>query len=179
LLQRAVEALQQLKSVKGRFVQTNGNGSISRGDLYLRRPGKARFSYDPPSGLSIVSDGHTVAVHDQRLKTFERYPLAATPLSIFLAQEIRVDRGALITSVAQNGETVSITARDGRSKGRGQITLDFSGSPLVLAGWTVLDARGQRIRVRISELGSAPNLGDDLFSIKAPSIQRGGSRPSM
>src|SRR5438128_1752331 len=48
LVAKAQAYLQGLASVKGRFVQTDPRGSTSSGDLYIRRPGKARFAYDPP-----------------------------------------------------------------------------------------------------------------------------------
>ena len=51
-------------------------------------PGKARFAYDPPSGLLVVSDGDLVSVQDSRLKTFESYPLGATPRDIIAIMQI-------------------------------------------------------------------------------------------
>ena len=38
-----------IRTMKARFVQTNPNGSIIQGTLYVRRPGRMRFEYDPPS----------------------------------------------------------------------------------------------------------------------------------
>ena len=38
-------------------------GAASQGELFLKRPGKARFAYAPPSGLTVVSDGGRVIVH--------------------------------------------------------------------------------------------------------------------
>ena len=64
-----------MASVKGRFVQTDPRGTTSSGDLYIRRPGKARFTYDAPRQLLIVSDGSRVSVYDARLKTSIPIPL--------------------------------------------------------------------------------------------------------
>ena len=85
LVDKAVAYLQGLSEAKGRFTQTDPRGAVSTGELFLKRPGKARFAYDPPSGLLVVSDGGAVAIQDNRLKTFDSYPLGATPLSLFLA----------------------------------------------------------------------------------------------
>src|SRR5207249_433389 len=79
LVARAVAYLEGLKQAKARFVQTDSRGQTSTGTLYLKRPGKARFAYDPPSGLLVVSNGSTVAVADSRLKSFDSYPLGMTP----------------------------------------------------------------------------------------------------
>ena len=136
LVNRAVTYLEGLAEARARFVQTDGRGATSRGWVYLKRPGKARFAYDPPSGLLVVSNGAVVSVADSRLKTFDSYPLGMTPLSLFLAKTIRLDKGVRVTRVDRMGGGFSITARDGQKKTAGQITLTFADSPLALAGWT-------------------------------------------
>ena len=83
LVTRAAAWLEGLGEAQGRFVQTDARGGVSRGEVFIRRPGKARFAYAPPSSRLVVADGANVSVADPRLKTFERYPLAATPLSLF------------------------------------------------------------------------------------------------
>jgi outer membrane lipoprotein-sorting protein len=113
LVDRAVAYLEGLAEAKARFVQTDARGRATTGQLFMKRPGKARFAYDPPSGLLVVSDGGVVSVQDKRLKTFDQYPLGATPLSLFLAKTIRLDRGVTITRVARMADGFAITARDG------------------------------------------------------------------
>src|SRR5579862_5224137 len=78
LVDKAVAYLQGLTEARGRFIQSEGRGATTAGELFLKRPGKARFAYDPPSGLLVVSDGGTVAVADSKLKTFDAYPLMET-----------------------------------------------------------------------------------------------------
>src|SRR5947199_9803015 len=77
LVDKAVAYLQGLSEARGRFTQTDGRGAPTTGELFLKRPGKARFAYDPPSGLLVVSDGGRVIVQDKRLDTFTPYPLGA------------------------------------------------------------------------------------------------------
>lgn len=168
LVDRATAYLQGVTEARARFVQTDARGATSQGTVYLKRPGKARFAYDPPSGLLVVSDGGNVAVQDSRLKTFDRYPLQSTPLSLFLARNIRLDRGVTVTRVARMADGFSITARDATRKTAGQITLNFSNSPLALVGWTVTDAQGRATRVRLAGLQRTPGLSADLFVLKNP-----------
>ncbi|HVI31804.1 LolA family protein [Phenylobacterium sp.] len=168
LVDRATAYLQGVTEARARFVQTDARGATSQGTVYLKRPGKARFAYDPPSGLLVVSDGGNVAVQDSRLKTFDRYPLQSTPLSLFLARNIRLDKGVTVTRVSRMADGFSITARDATRKTAGQITLSFSNSPLALVGWTVTDAQGRATRVRLAGLQRAPGLSADLFVLKNP-----------
>jgi outer membrane lipoprotein-sorting protein len=168
LVERAAAYLQGLTEAKGRFVQTDARGATSQGSLYLKRPGKARFEYDKPSGLLVVSDGGNVSIADSRLKTFDAYPLMATPLSLFLAREIRLDRGINVTRVTRMADGFSITARDAKKQAEGQITLTFSNNPLALIGWTVTDAQGASTRIRLTNLTKTSGLAPSLFVLKDP-----------
>jgi outer membrane lipoprotein-sorting protein len=168
LVARATAYLEGLSQAKARFVQTDGRGQTSQGVVYLKRPGKARFAYDPPSGLLVVSDGGTVSVADSRLKTFDKYPLMATPLSLFLAKTIRFDRGVEVTAVSRAADGFTITARDGRKQTAGQISLSFRDAPLTLVGWSVTDAQRRITRVQLVGLAPASGLDPDLFYLKDP-----------
>lgn len=168
LVDRAVAYLEGLSEAKGRFIQTDARGRLTTGQLFMKRPGKARFAYDPPSGLLVVSDGGRVNVLDKRLKTFDAYPLSATPLSLFLARNIRLDKGVRVTRVQRLRNGFSITARDGRKETAGEITLEFTDAPLALAGWTVTDAQGRPTRVQLQGLERASGLDRSLFVLKDP-----------
>jgi outer membrane lipoprotein-sorting protein len=168
LVDRATAYLQGLVEAKARFVQTDFRGQTTQGTVFLKRPGKARFAYDPPSGLLVVSDGAAVMVQDSRLKTFDRYPLGATPLSLFLARNIRLDRGVAITRVARMADGFTIAARDGAKKTAGQIALTFTDNPLTLTGWTVTDGAGRQTRVKLMGLQSASGLDAGLFKLVNP-----------
>lgn len=174
LVDRAVAYLESLDEAKARFIQTDARGRATTGALFLKRPGKARFAYDPPSGLLVVSDGGVVAVQDKRLNTYDRYPLSATPLSLFLARTIRLDRGVTVSRVARLADGFSITARDGQRKTAGEITLTFRDGPLTLAGWTVTDAQGRATRVQLADLQRAPGLDRSLFVLKDPRMTNPG-----
>ncbi len=171
LVDRAATYLQDLTEAKGRFVQTDARGTVTQGTVFLKRPGKARFAYEAPSGLLVVADGANVSVADSRLKTFDRYPLMATPLSLFLARQIRLDKGVVISQVSRMADGFSITARDGKKQAEGQITLTFSDAPLALLGWTVSDAQGQSTRIRLVGLEATSGLAPGLFVLKDPRPQ--------
>ena len=173
LVERAVAYLQDLGELKGRFEQTDPRGAVTGGDIYLKRPGRARFVYDPPSSLLVISDGHDVAVIDPRLKTNERYPLGLTPLSLFLAKRVRLDRNIAVTAVNRYSDGFSLTAHDARHKTRGEVTMTFAEAPLRLREWRTVDAQGQVTRVRITSLEPVSGLDPALFIAPLPKSVRG------
>ncbi|HTX50511.1 MAG TPA: outer-membrane lipoprotein carrier protein LolA [Caulobacteraceae bacterium] len=167
LVAKAVAYLDGLSAVKAKFSQTDARGDLATGVLYLARPGRARFQYDPPTLLLITCDGTTVTVTDSRLKTQQRFPLKETPLAVFLADHIRLDRGARVTRVDRTGSAFSITARSTNAMTGGEITLYFEDAPIRLTGWVVVDAQARMTRVILEDLTPISAPSDDLF-VQAP-----------
>ncbi|WP_165191087.1 LolA family protein [Caulobacter soli] len=167
LVDKATAYIQNLGSAKGRFVQTDARGTQTQGTFYLQRPGKARFAYDGPNGLLVVSNGSAVNIFDSRLKTFESYPLSRTPLTLLLAREVRLDRGVRVTGVRKLSDGFSINAVDAKKETRGRIELNFSNGP-DLIGWTVTDAKGAETRVRLVDFEKTSGLDPKLFVLTDP-----------
>lgn len=174
LVESAREHLQSLSSVRGRFNQTDARGQRSAGAFSLKRPGRVRFEYDQPSRLIVTADGTNVLVWDRRLRTFDRYPLGATPLDLFIGREIRLDRGVTVERVSRGGDSFTIHAR-GRRRQDGRIELTFAESPVRLRGWTVIDAQNRATRVSLSDLQPA-SLSNDIFILRPPRSERNGGR---
>jgi outer membrane lipoprotein-sorting protein len=170
LVAKAVAYLEGLSNAKGRFVQVDARGSLSRGDIYLHRPGKVRFQYDPPIGMIIASDGRLVSVLDPRLKSFQNYPLRLTPLSLLLSKDVRLGKGAVVAGVASMPGGFAITVREGKGRTQGDITLVFSNSPVTLSGWTITDARGAATHVRLVDFGPVEALPASLFDLRNPYV---------
>ncbi len=160
--------LQALATVEAKFTQTAPDGQTSTGTLTLQRPGKARFAYDPPTLMTITSDGKTVYLYDGRLKTVDKAPLSRTPLNILLAQQVRLDRGVKIARVDKNTEGFALTALDSHNESDGRIVLYFatkpSGDVLALKGWNLTDAQGRTTKVRLGDLASKSGLDPALFT---------------
>jgi outer membrane lipoprotein-sorting protein len=168
LVAKAVAYLDALSSVKGPFQQTDPRGGVANGEFYLARPGRARFQYQPPSGLLITSDGKTVIMSDSRRKTFQRFPLRSTPLALFLADHIHLDRGVRVTRVDRSANGFSVTAEGARGVNQGQISLYFNEAPIRLIGWAITDAQGRSTRVSLGPLTPTETPAAELFT-QAPS----------
>ncbi len=168
--ERAADYLQSLATVSARFEQTAPDGQVTHGTLYMQRPGKARFEYDPPARMLIVSDGRTVALSDLRMKSFDRAPLSATPLNLLLAKQVRLDRGVKIGRVDRNGEGFALTAVDIAHQAQGRLVIYFAdaGGRLSLKGWNVVDAQGRTTKVRLGYLQARSGLSPDLFTVRDP-----------
>lgn len=174
VLAQAQGYLQALTSAQGTFVETGAGGQRREGRFYLQRPGKMRFEYTNPAGLLVVSDGYNVKRYDPRLETFQQVPLGQTPLSTFLARNVRLDQGVRIERVQRmSGGAYTITARDSRRPNDGSVLLGFYGTPVRLQEWTITDASGARTRTQLTSLAPASGLAASLFQLRDPTRRPG------
>jgi len=164
---RVIDYLQGLSAAEGRFTQTDARGAEARGRLFLQRPGKARFDYDPPSGLAIVSDGQEVTEVDRRLRTIRAFPLGRSPLALLLGRTIPLGHGVSVTQVIRGAGSLRILAGAGHGRGSA-IALDFTDPPLALAGWSLTGARGGGVTVRLEGFGPAEPRDAGFFKLADP-----------
>ena len=174
VLARAQSYLQGLTSAQGEFTETGPGGQVRRGRFWLQRPGKMRFEYTEPAGLLVVSDGSNVMRYDPRLNVFRQVPLGQTPLSTFLARNVRLDQGVRIDRITRMASgAFAITARDSRRPNEGSVILAFAGEPLRLQEWTITDAQGGRTRTQLTSLTPASGLAASLFQLRDPTRRPG------
>jgi len=172
-LAQAQAYLQSLTSAQGSFVETSG-AQRREGRFYIQRPGRMRFEYTNPAGLLVVSDGSNVKRYDPRLNVFRQVPLGATPLSTFLARNVRLDQGVRIDRVTRMASgAFAIVARDARRPNDGSVILAFAGNPLRLQEWTITDAQGGRTRTQLTTLQPASGLAASLFQLRDPTRRPG------
>src|SRR5665213_357206 len=54
LIDEASTYLDGLGQMHGHFLQTDARGTVSQGEIFLDRPGKARFDYQPPASPVVA-----------------------------------------------------------------------------------------------------------------------------
>ena len=161
--------------LKGRFLQTDAQSQTARGRFYVKRPGKFRFVYSPPSRLVILSDGAYLSIEDYDLNTIERYSLSSTPFRILLASNVDVLRDARVTDVASGEQDAKITLVDRENEANGRIRLVFnkaSDDALELKEWVVTDAQGLDTKIEVDNLVFGEPASSTIFK---PSKTLGGA----
>lgn len=160
--------LNQLQTAEGRFTQVNPDGSQIGGTIYIKRPGRIRFEYDPPERSMVIAGGGQVAVFDPRSNTGpDRYPLNQTPLNVILQRDVNLERARMVTGHSYDGTYTTVTARDPDNAEYGTIQLVFSGNPIALRQWVITDDMGTRTTVVLDDLVTGGRIGDILFNIRA------------
>ncbi|MCB1335846.1 MAG: outer membrane lipoprotein carrier protein LolA [Roseivivax sp.] len=157
--------LNDLTQGKGVFTQINDDGTISTGTIYLKRPGKMRFEYDPPTAALVMVGNGSVGVFDTKMQTVEQYPLNRTPLSIILAAQVDLGRADMVTGHSYDGTATIVTAQDPEHPEYGNIQLKFTDNPVELRQWVVNDDSGSSTTVVLGAMDRTARLPNSLFAV--------------
>ncbi|MEM5544486.1 outer membrane lipoprotein carrier protein LolA [Sulfitobacter sp. AS92] len=156
--------LNQLKTAKGDFTQINDDGSISTGTIYIKRPGKVRFEYNAPDSGLVVAGANTVVIYDKKSnQPAETYPLARTPLSIILADNVNLGRAKMVTGHSYDGTATTVTAQAPANPQYGNIQMKFTGNPVQLRQWVINDGNGSATTVVLGDMQVGGNIANSLF----------------
>ncbi|WP_093028617.1 LolA family protein [Ruegeria marina] len=163
--------LNGLNTVQTTFTQINDDGSLSTGKLWLQRPGRMRFEYDPPDSSVVLAKGGTVIIHDPKSnQPPEQYPLNRTPLSIVLARTVDLGRANMVVGHAFDGTATVVTAQDPENPDYGRIELMFTEAPVELRKWVIHDSAGSRTTVILGPLTKGNSLNENLFIDGQPGV---------
>ena len=156
--------LNSLTTLKSDFRQVNDDGSVSTGTLYIRRPGRMRFEYNPPEQALVIAGASAVYIIDRKSNLPpETYPLRRTPLSLILARNVDLTRAKMVREARFDGKTTVVTAEDPDNPEYGYIQLTFTDNPTVLRQWVIHDASGGQTKVELGEFETGMDLANSLF----------------
>jgi outer membrane lipoprotein-sorting protein len=152
-----------IRTMQARFVQTNPNGSIIQGTYYVRRPGRMRFEYDPPSQLKIVADGFQVTMWDPTTKDFGQWPIGWTAASFLVKDPLSLSGDLRVEKLERVNGLIEATMSQAKRPQDGKVIVRFVENPLTLRGWTIIDNRGQQVTVALNGMQTGMQLADSLF----------------
>jgi outer membrane lipoprotein-sorting protein len=158
--------LSSLQTLVGNFVQVGPDGTKTKGDFYIQKPGKVRFEYDPPTPIDIVADGSSLAVRDRNLATQDIYPLSQTPLRFLLSDRIDLLKDTNVVSVASDDMFISITIEEKQALiGTSRLMLMIGTKDGQLKQWTVTDPQGYDTTVAVYNLDTSKKVDPGMFKI--------------
>jgi outer membrane lipoprotein-sorting protein len=166
IVERANAFFNSLGTLVADFIQIGGDGRRLGGTLYLQRPGKVRFEYDPPSTLEVIADGSSVAVRDTKLATQDLYSISQTPLKFLLRERVNLGQDIRITDIANEGDAVRLSLEDRSTLGgTARIMLFFDARVERLTQWRITDAQGFQTTVILNKVDRTKRVDQRLFVI--------------
>ena len=161
--QKIADHFSGIKTMAGEFVQFGPRGEQTGGKFYIQRPGKVRFNYEGGS-FQVTSDGKSVVLTNQKMKTADLYPLSKTPLKLLLDERIDLS-GKRVQKVTEESDLTTIVLADKSVFGNSRITMMFDPKSYDLRQWTITDAQGKDTTVMIFNVQTGVKLDPSFFAI--------------
>lgn len=155
--------LNAIHTLKSGFIQLGPEGQMDQGEFLLEKPGKLRFSYDPPNPTLVVATGGKIYVKNNRLNTVENYDISDVPLDLLLGDKINLKANSAITGVDIQSDAIVVHARTSSNRQQGNIALVFSSPEIELRQWTVRDNQGGTTMVALHNPETGVALDESLF----------------
>jgi outer membrane lipoprotein-sorting protein len=153
------------QTLKGEFVQTGAKGRSTRGVMHLSKPGKLRFEYAPPNPLLIASDGKWLTIKNKDKEKGDQVPLSSTPMRLIVASKLNLLQEAAVIQFEQSNGITTMGLVDKKGSVSGQIFLVFDDTRNELLQWIIVDGKGQRTTVELSNLEKDVKMNPKLFNV--------------
>ena len=173
-LSRAEKYFAAIDSIRASFFQSSPEGGTAEGVFYLRRPGRLRIEYLPPTPILIVGDGVFLHFHDTELGQVSDWPIFDTPLGALSSDDVNFNDDLIVTHFRRRSGAMAITLVKREDPGLGSFTLYFSEAPMELKQWTVIDAQGLETNVTLFNAETNIDLANSLFVFDDPREKSAG-----
>jgi len=167
---RVQDYLTALTTVSAEFNQTAPDGSLATGKFYLKRPGKMRWQYNPPTPILIVSSGRQLVFYDYELEQVSYIPLTSSLIGFLAQDKISFDDKSSvgIVSLEDKADIIRINLAEREKPDEGQLQLEFTDKPLQLKGMGITDATHQVTSVSLGNALFGGELNKELFVFRDP-----------
>lgn len=155
--------LNSLHTMRADFVQLDNNG-VSRGVVWMQRPGRLRLDYAPPSQSTLVAANGQVVLHDRATDATSSMTLSRTPLAMLLGPDITLHGPVTVTGFQQLPHAVRVTLVRTENPGQGSLTLTLQNRPLNLQEVLMVDVHGDTTRLVLSNLTTGTTIPAAMFS---------------
>ena len=156
-----------MTTAEAQFLQITDTGETSTGRLFIRRPGRSRFEYDPPEATLVVVGGGQVAVFDPKSRDEPlRFPLRHSPLNLVLEREVDLAQRDMVVAHFEVESQTAVTLQDPENPDYGFIQLIFNDNPVQLHQWVVQDNSGGQTHIILDSLTEGGKLSNMLFNIQ-------------
>ena len=156
-----------MTTAEAQFLQITDTGETSTGRLFIRRPGRIRFEYDPPEATLVVVGGGQVAVFDPKSRDEPlRFPLRHSSLNLVLEREVDLAQRDMVVAHFEVESQTAVTLQDPENPDYGFIQLIFNDNPVQLHQWVVQDNSGGQTHIILDSLTEGGKLSNMLFNIQ-------------
>ena len=162
-VERVQAYLNSIRTLASRFEQVSGEGNSATGQLWLARPGRMRFEYDPPVPLLLVANGKDIFYYDKELQQVSELRVDETPAGFLLRDQITLSGDVTLTRFEHKPGAIRLTMVQTSEPGQGSATLVLDDKPLQLRQWSIVDPQQKQVTVALDDPHYGAPVDEKLF----------------
>lgn len=166
-LQRIAAYLSGIRTMYAKFRQVSANGAQATGQLWMARPGRMRFEYDPPSPILLLADMFYVYYVDKELVQMSKVGLKSTPAWLLLRDPVTF-ADLIVTRFDRGPNELRVTVVEKTEPDNSSLTMVFSVNPLALRQWSIVDQQRKTTTVSLYDERLGVALDPELFVYQDP-----------
>ena len=166
-LQRIATYLSGIRTMYAKFQQVSAGGGRATGQLWMARPGRMRFEYDPPSPILLLADMFYVYYVDKELVQMSKVGLKSTPAWLLLRDPVTFS-DLIVTRFERSANTIKLTVVEKAEPDNGSLTMMFNDNPLALRQWSIVDQQHKTTTVSLYDERFGVALDPKLFVYQDP-----------
>jgi outer membrane lipoprotein-sorting protein len=166
-LQRIAAYLNGIHTMYAKFRQVSSDGRTASGQMWMERPGRMRFEYDPPSPILLIADRFYVYYIDKELAQVSEVGLKSTPAWLLLRDPITF-ADLIVTGFQRQPDLVRVGVTQKADPGAGSLTMVFGTEPMALRQWTIVDQQRRVTTVSLYDQRFGMALDPKLFVYQNP-----------
>jgi len=166
-LQRIAAYLSGIRTMYAKFQQVSAAGGRATGQLWMARPGRMRFEYDPPSPILLLADMFYVYYVDKELVQMSKVGLKSTPAWLLLRDPVTFS-DLIVTRFERSANTIKLTVVEKAEPDNGSLTMVFNDNPLALRQWSIVDQQHKTTTVSLYDERFGVALDPKLFVYQDP-----------
>jgi len=173
----AEDALNRIRAIRSRFIQSSSDGGFAQGTIYVARPGNLRIDYAPPSPLQVYGDATWLIYLDYQLKEANQVPVRLTPAAFLLRDKLSLSGDLRVVGVERRAHRLWIDLVRAAEPDAGRLRIALDRTALTLLGWVVIDSAGVEVRITLIEPAFNRPIDKSVFVYSPPDWASGPEEP--
>ncbi len=156
--------LNGIGSLVANFKQWDKSGNLTKGKLYIKKPGLLCMQYSGSEQIVILSDNKNIFFIDKGTNDIATMPIANTPAKIFLYDDLNIAEQFVLKQFSHKQNTITVTLGL-KNQDVGYIELLFAEHPMRLIQWQITDVHNNNTLVQLYDMQTNVPINDSIFSL--------------
>ena len=158
-----------IKTMSGRFEQTDTDNNIEYGNFYFDKPYKSKFTYDNKNE-TIITNQILINILDEEGYQIDSYPIGNSPIKNILSNNIKLEdiftiSGVEIISGKDDVYKITTVKKDSDNS-NGEVLFFFSTDDLTLKKWVIFDEFQNKTVLEFTNIQKNISIAPNIFVVR-------------